>query len=71
MGEKIKVLSEGEILNTNFEIELNHPPRVNQEQQIHIQSDNLRLEFDKSEFVEYSLLILLAEKNLLRLKNII
>ena len=71
MGEKIKILSELEIFNTDFEIELNHPPRDNQEQQIHIQSDNLRLEFDKSEYMEYCLLVLLAERNLKRLKNII
>ena len=47
MGEKIKILSKGKILNSNFEIELNHPITNEQDEQIHIQSDKFRLEMDK------------------------
>ena len=70
MGEKIKVLSMGRILKTNFEIELNHPPSVGSDEQIHIQSDNFRFEIDRQEFIELALTILLAEKNLKQIKKI-
>mgnify|MGYP006425530013 CR=1 FL=1 len=39
MGEKIKTLSAGSFLNSEFEIELNHPPLSGKDQQIHIQSN--------------------------------
>ena len=70
MGEKIKVLSIGKILKTNFEIELNHPPSTGLDQQIHLQSDTFRFEIDRQEFVELALIILLAEKNLKQIKKI-
>ena len=70
MGEKIKVLSKGKILNTDFEVELNHPPRVGQDQQIHIQSEKFRFEIDKKDYMKYALTILLAEKNLKKLKGL-
>jgi len=46
MGEKIKTLSKGKLLNADFEIELNHPPSSGQDQQIHIQSDKFRFEIN-------------------------
>ena len=70
MGEKIKTISKGKILNNNFEIELNEPTISGQEEQIHIQSDKFRVEMDKKDFVKYSLSILLAEKNLKILKKL-
>ena len=70
MGEKIKTLSKGNILNTEFEIELNHPPASGQDQQIHIQSDKFRFEIDKKDYIEYALSILVAEKNLKNLKGL-
>jgi hypothetical protein len=70
MGEKIKVLSKGRILKSNFEIELNHPPSNGLDQQIHIQSDKFRFEIDRKEYIEYALTVLLAEKNLKNLKKI-
>ncbi len=70
MGEKIKTLSKGKILNKDFEIELNHPPRVGQDEQIHIQSDKFRFEIDKKDFIKYALNIILAEKNLKSLKDL-
>jgi len=70
MGEKIKTLSKGKILNTEFEIELNYPPRKGQDYQIHIQSDKFRFEIDKKDYLKYALSILTAEKNLKNLKAI-
>ena len=70
MGEKIKTLSKGKLLNTDFEIELNHPPSSEQDQQIHIQSDKFRFEMDKKDYIRYALSILVAEKSLKKLKGI-
>jgi hypothetical protein len=70
MGEKIKTISQGRILDTDFEIELNQAPSKFHDQQVHIQSDKIRLEMDKAEFVAYGLSILIAEKNLKNLKGI-
>ena len=70
MGEKIKKLSEGKILNSEFEIELNRPSSFSQNEQIHIQSEKFRFELDKTDFVKYALSILVAERNLKNLKNI-
>ena len=70
MGEKILTLTNVKLLNTDFEIELNHPPSSGQDQQIHIQSDKFRFEMDKKEFIKHALTIMLAEKNLKNLKDI-
>ncbi len=70
MGEKIKTLSKGVILKTNFEVELNHPVSFNQDQQIHIQSDNFRFEIDKSDYIKYALSVMLALRNFKNLKKI-
>ena len=70
MGEKIKTLSEGKLLNTDFEVELNHPVAVGQDEQIHIQSEKFRFELNKKDYIKYALSILLAEKNLKNMKNI-
>ena len=70
MGEKIKVLSKGKLLNTDFEIELNHPPSSEQDQQVHIQSERFRFEMDKKDYIKYALTVLVAEKNLKNLKSL-
>lgn len=70
MGEKIKILSKGKILNNNFEIELNQAVVINQDQQIHIQSNKFRIEMDKKDFIKYALSILVAVKNLKILKEL-
>lgn len=70
MGEKIKTLSKGKLLNIEFEIELNHPPSSGLDEQIHIQSGKFRLEIGKNEYLKYALSILVAEKNLKILKNL-
>ncbi len=70
MGEKINILSKGKLLNTDFEIELNHPPSSGQDQQIHFQSEKYRFEMDKKDYLKYTLSVLVAEKNLKILKNI-
>ena len=70
MGEKIKTLSAGSFLNSEFEIELNHPPLSGKDQQIHIQSNKFRFEMDKKDYIKYALSILVAEKNLKKMKDI-
>lgn len=70
MGEKIKTIATGKILKSEFEIELNHPPSSGLDEQIHIQSENFRLEMDKKDFIKYGLSVLVAEKNLKILKEI-
>jgi hypothetical protein len=70
MGEKIKILSKGKLLNTDFEIELNHPPSKGQGQQIHLQAEKFRYEMDKKDYIKYALSILVAEKNLKTIKNL-
>ncbi len=71
MGEKIKILAKGKFLNTDFEVELNHPLTKGSERQIHIQSDKFRIEMDEKDYVKYALSILVAEKNLKNLKDIV
>ncbi len=70
MGEKIKTLSKGSILNVDFEVELNHPLSKGKDQQIHIQSDKFRLEMSKTDYIRYALTVLVAKENLKKLKNI-
>ncbi len=70
MGEKIKTLSQGKILNVDYEVELNHPPSKGQDQQIHIQSKQFRMEINRKDYIKYALSILVAEKNLKTLKDI-
>ena len=70
MGEKIKILSKGKVLNNNFEIELNQAVVINQDQQIHIQSNKFRIEMDKKDYIKYALSILVAVKNLKILKEL-
>ena len=70
MGEKIKILSKGKLLNREFEIELNYPTVTGGEQQIHLQSDKYRFELDKSDFISLAFSVLVAEKNLKNLKKL-
>ena len=70
MGEKIKTLSKGKLLNTDFEVELNHPLSIGLDEQIHIQSEKFRFEMDKKDYIKYALSVLVAEKNLKNLKKI-
>jgi len=70
MGEKIKILAKGRLLGSDIEIELNHPPSQGCDEQIHLQSEKLRLEIDKKDYIQYALTILFAEKNLRRLKKL-
>jgi len=70
MGEIIKKLAEGKLLDSHIEIELNHPPASGQDQQIHIQSEKFRFEMDKKDFLKFAASILVAAKNLKHSKGI-
>lgn len=70
MGEKIKILAKGKLLGSDIEIELNRPPAQGCDEQIHLQSENLRFEIDKKDYIQYALTILFAEENLRQLKKL-
>jgi hypothetical protein len=70
MGEKIKILAKGKLLGSDIEIELNRSPSKGCDEQIHLQSKKLRFEIDKKDYIKYALTILVAEKNLRRLKKL-
>lgn len=70
MGEKIKTLSKGKLLKNDFEIELNHPPVAGADEQVHIQSNKFRFEMDKKDYIKYAISILVAEKNLRKMKGL-
>lgn len=71
MGEKIATLGQIHISReTMFEIELNHPPSNGLPRQIHLQSDDIRMELDEDEFVRIVSAVMLAKEKLKRLKKI-
>lgn len=70
MGEKIKTLSNGNLSNADFEIELNHPSFSGQDQQVHIQSDKCRFEMDKKDYIKFALVVLVAKQNLKSMKSL-
>jgi len=70
MGEKIKTLSKGKLIGADFEVELNHSPGAELDEQIHIQSDKFRFEIYKKDYLKYALSVLVAERNLKNLKDI-
>lgn len=70
MGEKIKVLSSGNISGTFLEVELNKPTVAGHDLQVHIQSEKYRFELDRDDFIKCAMTILVAEKNLKFMKRI-
>lgn len=70
MGEKIAILGKVQFRECDFEIELNHPPSNGLPRQIHLQSDDFRMEFDEDEFVRFVVAMRLAKEKLRRLKKI-
>lgn len=70
MGEKIKDLSKGILHNRTLNIELNQSNNSDKDELIHIQSDIYRIEMKKKDYIHYALSILLAEKNLKKIKDI-
>lgn len=70
MGEKIAKLGQIHFRGCNFEVELNHPPSTGLSLQIHLQSDDFRMELDEDEFVRVVSAVLLAKEKLKRLKKI-
>ena len=70
MGEKIKIIATGKLFGSVIEIELNRPPSQGCDEQIHLQSQTMRFEIDKKDFIQYALTILFAEENLRQLKKL-
>ncbi len=69
MGEKIKILAYGKIINTEYEIELNHPSSKGQDKTVHIQSKKFRLELENRDYLKLAFSILIAVKNLKIIKG--
>ncbi len=70
MGEKIRILSQGKILGTQFEIELNKPHAPHMPREVHVQSENFRYMFDEREFTRLALKVLCARRHLVKLKGL-
>lgn len=70
MGEKIKILSNGKFCGEHVDVELNHPLFQNGEEQIHLQAKQFRFDFNRKEYMQCALSVLVAEKNLRNLKNL-
>lgn len=70
MGEKIATLGQIHFSECDLEVELNHPPSDGLPRQIHIQSDDFRMELDEDEFVRLICSVRLAKEKLKRLKKI-
>lgn len=70
MGEIIKSIAKGKLIDSEVEIELNHPPVSGLDEQIHIQTDKFRFEMDKKDYIKYALSVLVAEKNFKNLKGL-
>jgi len=69
MGEKIKNLASLNIKGTKFDVELNKPVATTSQQQIHIQSGAIRMEFEMSDFLRIATGICFSAEQLKRLKN--
>lgn len=70
MGEKILTLGSFPFRNVNIEVELNHPPSPGLPRQIHLQSEDFRIELDEEELLRLVSAVQLAKENLKRLKKI-
>lgn len=70
MGEKIKTLGSVDLLNQAFEVELNAPPSIGMNRQIHIQSDKFRFEMDEDEFIQLCTAVNLAAEKLKHAKGL-
>ena len=68
MGEVIKRLGFFVHRRTPYTIELNSPVVSSEETQIHIQSDEFRLEMSRSEYIAFSCAVKLAAEKLRRYK---
>ena len=70
MGEKIRILSQGKILDKEFVIELNKPNVSHMPRDIHIQSESFRYQLNEREFVHLALTILRAQRHLVFMKGL-
>jgi hypothetical protein len=69
MGEIIKVLAEGKVNTSKFEIELNKGSSEDLPRSIHIQNNLFRAEFDEIEFMKLATTYLCAKRRFLALKG--
>ena len=70
MGEKIKTLINSNLLGAEIEVEINKPVISGTEELVHIQTEDFRFELGKSNFEQFAIGLLLAEKKLRKYKGI-
>lgn len=69
MGEKIRSIGKIKLKQQEYEVELNEPLDELIGGMIHIQNDNFRMELSQKDFYEMASAIMLAQEQLLRIKN--
>ena len=69
MGEKTRNVGVLKIKNTNYEVEMNEPVSENRGAIIHIQNENARLDMTQREFYEIGACIMLAKRQLVKIKE--
>ena len=70
MGELIKVLKKSHIKNMAIDIELNHPPAANLPRDIHLQSENFRIDLHERDFLQMAAAFGWAKKRFLASKAV-
>ncbi len=70
MGEKIEILGSIKVNNTLYDVELNKPVDSKDELQIHIQSEDFRVELSENEFIQILVTVKWAKEKLKQLKKI-
>lgn len=69
MGELIRKVGEIHLAGTRFDIEVNEATRKGGDNIIHVQSEKVRYEFEETDFIKLSTLILSARDCLHYYKN--
>ncbi len=70
MGEKIRDLALFDVSGKTVVVELNHPVFETESSIVHIQINPLRFECSYGDFFKFASAVLVAEKNLKRLKDL-
>ena len=69
MGEKIKTVGILNIKSNNYEVEINEPETEGNGFVIHIQGNEFRMDFSEREFYQLAASVMLAKRQLLRIKE--
>ena len=70
MGEKIKDIGKLNIKEMGFDVEINEPVDKERGAMVHIQNDGFRIEMSQRDFYDMAAAVMLAKRQLERIKNI-